>query len=433
MQPFVLEGHTHQVTSVAVSPDGQWIISGSADRTTRVWDASSGAQQFVLQGHTAVVNTVAFSPDSQRIVSGSGDGTVRVWDTATGSQLSVLKRHTSEVSTVAVSADGRWIVSGSYDMTVRVWNAVTGLQKFVLKGHAAVIYAVAISPDGQWIVSGSGDGTARLWDASTGVQKFVLQGHTCIVRTVAVSPDSRWIVSGSVDKTVRVWDAATGRQQSVLDHNESVTTVVVSPDGRWIRSGSENGTVRVWDAAASVTQHSKLEGRSAQVGAVASRTFYDEYTKSPVGIGDDETLAPGGNTEMMWSERAGPIEQYCAALNPDGRTSGAEDRQKGRKIGTVDILSLKPAVAEKDEVVQAFSLLTEEDKGSKELKPNVNIKMCPNGHTDATSVGGIDAGVNEYHCYECGAVFQERAVTPGEPQEKAPRLKGERSGKLPET
>ena len=167
----VLQGHTFSVLSVAFSQDGRHIVSGSHDRTIRVWDAQTGDQVGnPLQGHTDSVWSVAFSQDGRHIVSGSGDRTIQVWDAQTGDQVgNPLQGHTSSVWSVAFSQDERHIVSGSDDRTIRVWDAQTGDQVGnPLQGHTSLVLSVAFSQDGRHIVSGSDDRTIRVWDAQTG-------------------------------------------------------------------------------------------------------------------------------------------------------------------------------------------------------------------------------------------------------------------------
>ncbi|KAL0947881.1 hypothetical protein HGRIS_010516 [Hohenbuehelia grisea] len=166
-----LHGHLEEVTSVAFSPNGTRIASGSADKTIRVWDASTGdltMQPF--EGHSAGVRAVAFSPDGTRIASGSADKTIRVWDASTGDlTMQPFEGHSARVRAVAFSPDGTRIASGSDDKTIRVWDASTGdltMQPF--EGHSDWVSAVAFSPDGTRIASGSDDKTIRVWDASTG-------------------------------------------------------------------------------------------------------------------------------------------------------------------------------------------------------------------------------------------------------------------------
>jgi len=111
--------------------------------------------------------SVAFSTDGTRIVSGSWDKSVRVWDALKGKELNILNGHTSSVSSVAFSTDGMCIISGSRDKSVRVWDALTGKGLNVLNGHTSSVYSVAFSTDGMRIVSGSRDKSVRAWHIET--------------------------------------------------------------------------------------------------------------------------------------------------------------------------------------------------------------------------------------------------------------------------
>jgi len=247
----VFKGHTDSVFAVAVTADGGRAVSGSRDKTVRVWDLEAGTPLATLEGHTDFVYGVAVTADGRRAVSGSYDKTVRVWDLEAGRCLATLEGHTASVHGVAVTADGRRAVSGSYDKTVRVWDLEAGTSLATLEGHTGAVSGVAVTADGRRAVSGSLDNTVRVWDLKAGTPLATLEGHTSAVWGVAVTADGRRAVSGSGDNTVRVWDLEAGRCLATLEgHTDVVWGVAVTADGRRAVSGSGDKTVRMWDLEA---------------------------------------------------------------------------------------------------------------------------------------------------------------------------------------
>jgi WD40 repeat protein len=169
-----LEGHEVSIFAVAFSPDGRTIVSGSYDTRLILWDASSGRLLQTLKGHDkgdndryasdkSGVTSVAFSPDGRTIASGSKDKTIKLWNAANGSELRTLAGHTGSVGSVAFSLDSRIVASGSDDNTVKLWDAATGRELHTLLGHTNSVESVAFSSDGHTIVSGGDDGTLRFW------------------------------------------------------------------------------------------------------------------------------------------------------------------------------------------------------------------------------------------------------------------------------
>jgi eukaryotic-like serine/threonine-protein kinase len=174
--PYTYRGHSKRVHSVAWSPDCQRIASASQDGTVQVWDAATGSTLFTYWGHSTIkyihngqllasgdVLTVAWSPDGKHIASGSSDTTVQVWDASTGEALFIYRGHSAGVDCVVWSPDGRRIASASTDTTVQVWDATTGNHAYTYQGHSAAVYMAAWSPDGLRIASGSSDTTVQVW------------------------------------------------------------------------------------------------------------------------------------------------------------------------------------------------------------------------------------------------------------------------------
>ncbi|MEI6380720.1 MAG: WD40 repeat domain-containing protein, partial [Cyanobacteriota bacterium ELA615] len=209
-----LEGHTDDINSVAITPDGQSIVSGDFDGTIKIWNAGKCLR--TLKGHASRawsdcnVRSVAITPDGQFIVSssddyGGSDYTINIWDINTGECLKTLEGHTHVIWSVAITPDGQSIVSGSYDNTIKIWDINTGACIKTLEGHKNSVSSVVITPDGQYIVSGSYDNTIKIWDINTGTCIKTLEGHTDTIWSAAITPDGQYIVSGSDDKTIKIW------------------------------------------------------------------------------------------------------------------------------------------------------------------------------------------------------------------------------------
>jgi len=270
-----LVGHLGHVHGLSVTPDEHRAVSGSEDRTVRVWDLETGACLRTLEGHSGRVNGVSITPDGRRAVSGSEDKTVRVWDLETGACLHVLLGHNHFVNCVSITPDARRAVSGGRDAAVRVWDLETGECLHILadptvriqpadagppyfvelvdwrshpQGHAFTVRSVEVAPNGLRAVSGSEDGTIRVWDLEAGKSLRTIEVGLQQVSAVALTAGEARAVSGSSDRNLKVWDLETGACVRTLNRStsEDVDSVSATPDGRRVVSGGSH-VLHVWD------------------------------------------------------------------------------------------------------------------------------------------------------------------------------------------
>jgi WD40 repeat protein len=323
-----LKGEGFEVTSVAFSPDGQILASGSGDHTVKLWSISDGSLVRTLNGHSNAIATVTFSSDGQILASGDGDGIIKLWRVSDGSLVKTLSVHTKEVSSVTFSPDGQILASASRDHTVKLWRVSDGSLVKTLAGHTGDVSSVTFSPDGRILASGSEDDTVKLWNVSDGSLAKTLKGHIDNITAVAFSPDGQILASGSRDQAVKLWDTSDGSLIKTLERQRGrpIKTVAFSPNEKIIASGGRDQTIKLWR----LTDGSLIRALIAHSEGVNSTTF------SP----DGKVLASGGQDKMvkLWKISDGSLikilEGHGDAVNSvafsrDGNllASGSSDRK----------------------------------------------------------------------------------------------------------
>lgn len=345
-QPIrMIPGIKGGVSAVAVSPDGQLLATASTDEPTiQLSNPQTGQLLNTLKGHTNPVADVAISPDGKILVSGSRDKTIKLWDVSTGQLIRTLSGHSDVVETVAISQDGTILASGSWDKTIKLWNLETGALIRTLTGHTQSVSALALSPDGQTLASGSADETLRIWNLKTGK---LLQTHSdssspypgyfsYLVNSVAISPDGQFVASSTIDdvskghiegNTIRIRSLKTGQIVHSLKagSGNSVNTIAFSPDGQTLIASS--GDVMLWNLQTGERSRTLNVGSQALALSRDGQTLFSAGNDSltiwgvPALISDsrqNEQLLRTINAHQNAPQQGWGVSKV--ALTPDGQT-----------------------------------------------------------------------------------------------------------------
>merc|ERR1712142_395241 len=278
-----LKGHNDWVTQIATTPSTpDMILSSSRDKTVIVWDlkredTSYGVPRRRLCGHNHFVSDVVMSSDGQFALTGSWDKTLRLWDISTGNTTRKFMGHTKDVLSVAFSADNRQIVSASRDHCIKLWNTL-GVCKYTIQEecHNGWVSCVRFSPNASnpIIVSGGWDRVVKVWNLVNCRLKTNHYGHTGYLNCVTVSPDGSLCASGGKDglnalsfspnrywlcaaagAVIKIWDLeqkviVEELKPEVMGHKEGsppvCTSLCWSSDGQTLFAGYTDNLIRVW-------------------------------------------------------------------------------------------------------------------------------------------------------------------------------------------
>jgi len=386
----VVTRHHFGVTSVAFTPDGTAMISGSHDHSVKRTSLANSKEEWLAPGYLDQVNSIALSKDGSLLATGSGDsrfalgtqkagakgigtGAVRLWDANTGRLLRRLGDPTEQVMAVAVAPDGQFVAAGGGSPdgkgVVRLWDAAKGVQVGAAEKHLREVLAVAFSPDGSLLASGSADGVIKLRDSKTGTLKHAMSGHGRGATSLVFSTDGAMLACGGGDGTTLLWEVRTGKrigtyrpadsQAATIKGDRPITSIALSRDGETLVTCTAGvlqtfaEPVRLWDI-----RTGKLK-RQFSEPAMSGRPM----AVSP----DGKVIATGGKSVRLWDAETGkPLRELFGhlkrtqsiAFTSDGRrlfsggsygTTNAWEVASGRHLATLFAFPKEQSSAAEDE------------------------------------------------------------------------------------
>ncbi|MCZ2340426.1 MAG: WD40 repeat domain-containing protein [Bacteroidales bacterium] len=275
-------GHSAKVNSLAATPNGQLVVTGSQDKSVRIWDASNGKQLWSFQGHLGQVTAVALRPDGQQAASGGEDGTIRLWPLTASDEHRALADAAAPLWTVAYSPDGSQFATAGADRTIRFYDGNTGKLLRTLTGHKAAVTALVFRDRGH-LISASGDKLVKIWNLSTGTALDCI-GHSTAVLAVATDASGKRVLSGSVDKSVRAWNPETGKNLWTWPTKSAVCTIAVRNDGQQAAVGTADGGLTI--LALSPDAAKPLGTTSAHLAGTASVVYAPDGSRLATCGGD---------------------------------------------------------------------------------------------------------------------------------------------------
>ncbi|MBV9867849.1 MAG: caspase family protein [Abitibacteriaceae bacterium] len=316
--------------SNSVATLNEMIVSGSFDKTIRIWNIQTGNLERTLPNYKDSVTALALTPDGQTLASGSGllKGIVRLWNIPTGQLINVPLETPMRTTSLAYSPDGQSIACGSIDHKIRLWNTKTGKIQRVLTGLPEVVGSLAFSHDSKTLASEIDNKGLKLWNASTGQLQRTLKGKTTWLplKAISFSQDNKMVVGCGGDGIIRAWNLKTGTLEHLFHSIDHSTALAFSDDSKALAI-SKGSKIIVWDVLTGKQQHI-LQGHTNNITAVA----FAHDNKTLASVSWDATI-------RLWNTRTGALQHIITGQT--SRAMSVNFSPDSRNVATGDFQGLK--------------------------------------------------------------------------------------------
>ncbi|MBD2179203.1 AAA-like domain-containing protein [Pseudanabaena sp. FACHB-1998] len=335
-------GHSKWITCICFSPNGDRLVSGSADQSLIIWNIN-GSLIRTIKAHDRFIEDIDISPSGRIIASASRGQDIKLWNME-GNLIAALEGHTDKVLGVKFHPAGTSLASVSRDRTIKIWDLQGNLLKTLL-GHRGGVHTINFNHNGSTMISGSQDTTIKFW-RTAGNSLPQLVGHTDEVNSVAFSADGYFIASASSDLTAKIWLPNSKLMTTLEGHKESVNSVCFSPDGELILSVSSDRAIKIWNKKGSLIK-SIYNEHAASVYSVAFRSDGELFASASA----DSTVklwTRNGEWIHILASHSNAVYQVC--FSPDGNMLATASQDKTIKLWHWDGTLLNTLVGHTGEV-----------------------------------------------------------------------------------
>lgn len=387
------EGPAMNISSCAISRDGQQIYATGYDKLLWIMDAATGKVKDTLKDHKGFVFCLAYDPAHNVIATAGWDKRIVLWDAATGKKKSEIKGHNDRINALAFSPDGSLLASASDDNTVILWDVFSGGLIDTLRGHTDAVTCVAFSNDGQFIASSGWDKQVIIHARNTGEISARCQSHRNAINSVSFNLTGQYVISGADDNTCIVWDLAAGKIAMKFDYFKSpVTEVRVFPSDRYIFTAENNGEIKIFD----LTTKAMIAQFKAHNGAI-NDLYINPSGTLLLSCGADMKICLWDVSEFMYFEcLKAKLAEYQHLKQPKGEFETTE-QYNGRlaEFEQMKTMLTKECIAE-------FELRRKADQAAQDEKilstyAHVTLKV--------DAIGTFDADKQEYPITVKGKIY----------------------------
>ena len=425
-----LTGHHGRVSAVAITSDGQQVVSGGYDESVRIWDLGAGTEIQTLEG-SGQVQSIALLPGGC-VAIGRHD-TIEIWNPSTGDRRQLFDGGAGAIRSLAATPDGASLLAATQSGGLLIWQLSTNSSPRILSDRLQP-RVIALSPDGSRVIIGSPGGIVTALDVHTGNQVWQWGGHVGSVRSAAVSPDGKSVVTVGAHGPVKIWNLGTGAPPTGFDAEMALRTVAITPSGRIITGGTD-GSLKIWDPHSPVVQ---LRGPLRGTGDVLSMAVSPDGTRL-VSSGDNDgsvrvwNLAATATPQAPDNHVPGHEDLRDLAVTPDGKLLSSSgdgvihvwDPQTGlrRQLPgvcrcSIEVLAITPdgqgvLTVSGAGHIRLRDLETGAERWAAQAKPSneVSVAVTPDGTRTVTATGGDVPGSNVISVWDLATGKIERAWT----------------------